>query len=528
MAIVLLAASALWAIASPLMSTPDEPAHAVRAAGIWQGVLLGERFAYPPNPGEDNEPIVYRVPNPTSYAAGNGAFMCFALKPEITADCAPPLPDDESIVQVETPAGDYPPLYYALIGWPSRLVSADVGFYVMRLVSAAIAVAFLALGWWSLRRVVAKRVAVVAMLVAATPQVLFLNGSISPNSLEVAAGFAVWTSLAALLFRWRRDRAADRPLIGATVVSAVVLANTRPLSMVFLAMIVAIVVTFAGWSIVRRFLGDRRSWWVIGAIAVGSVPAVVWSLLFGRAGTLAGGGLIDRQANALLTLASFADDWFSQMIAHFGWLDTGPVVIAVWVWLILVASLVTLAAGSGRPWRSTVLVASVAAVVIVPIVLQYPAARHGHVLWQGRYFLAIAVGVPVLAALTVDLGELGTRIMRRVPTAMAVLVGIATVACHMVAMRRYVVGNNSHLNYFRDPKWAPPVPAWLLLAMTLMIAGSVAVLVSRITDQDDPVGAVGGDPRGSDQPVADDPANETASDPDDAIDVRRTVSLRSP
>jgi hypothetical protein len=43
-------------------------------------------------------------------------------------------------------AGQNPPLCYALVGWPSLLLTGEAGPYAMRLVSAAISAAMLACG----------------------------------------------------------------------------------------------------------------------------------------------------------------------------------------------------------------------------------------------------------------------------------------------------------------------------------------------------------------------------------------------
>ena len=53
----------------------------------------------------------------------------------------------------ETTAGAYPPLYYLLVGWPSRIMSAADGLYVMRIVSALLCATLFIAAWLALRTV---------------------------------------------------------------------------------------------------------------------------------------------------------------------------------------------------------------------------------------------------------------------------------------------------------------------------------------------------------------------------------------
>ncbi len=518
-------ASTLWALSSPLMSTPDEPAHATKAAGVWQGWWRGEKVVYPKGPTDDAAPVTFRVRTTQSYASANRIFMCYALQPTVTADCAPPLSDGSKVVRVETAAGSYPPLYYTLVGWPSRLVSADVGLYLMRLVSAALCAGLFTMGMWALRKVASTAVAATAVLVAATPEVFFLAGSVNPNGFEIAAAFAMWGTALALALTWRPGERADRALVVALLVSTVATAHSRTLSPLFAAAVLVGVAVFVGRRRLVELLRDRRIW-AVGAgavVAIGS--SMIWILAAGHLDSIVG-GRTPAGDNVLATLASSSDDWFAEMVAFFGWLDAGPVLPAVWIWLALVVLLLALSAGTGGAWRSTVLLACVAAVVAAPIVLQYPAAKAGHIIWQGRYILPVAMGVPVLAAATIDTSQLSRRLGSRALTAMAALAGVAVVVGHMAAMRRYVVGIAGPLNYLSGGSWAPPLPAWLLLACTIGVGTSVTLLVNRIAPSafggpDAPGSSPDNDLPGVDTPVRS--SVERGTEFDEAIDMRNLL-----
>ncbi|MFN8050854.1 MAG: DUF2142 domain-containing protein [Acidimicrobiales bacterium] len=517
-------ASSLWALASPLMSVPDEPAHATKAAAIWDGWWRGTRVVYPKAPGDDAAPVTFRVRTTESYASANKIFMCYALQPAVTADCAPKLSSSDRMVRIETSAGSYPPLYYALVGWPSKLVSANVGLYLMRLVSAALCAAMFTLGYAALRRVTSSAVAAIAVIVAATPEVLFLAGSVNPNSLEIAAAFAMWGTALALALTWSREQPVDRRLVAGLLVSTTFMAHSRTLSPLFAVIVLGLVALFAGRARLMDLARDKRFWAV--AVVTGALiaSAMIWIISAGHLDSITGGRTAPGH-NVLVTLVALSDNWFSEMIAYFGWLDAGPVALAIWIWLALVVLVVALAAGTGRAWRSTVLLLTVAAVVVGPIVLQYPSAKAGHIIWQGRYILPIAMGVPVLAAVTLDTSQLSRRLGARVLTAIAAFATVAMVASHMSAMRRYVVGVEGPVNYLSGGAWSPPLPALLLLALTVAVGSSVTVLVNRIAPS-----AFGGQDVPPPSLVGDPPSVETSvgshAEPSDGAD--EPIDMRNP
>ncbi|WP_232083325.1 DUF2142 domain-containing protein, partial [Arthrobacter sp. SO5] len=105
----------LWALASPLMSVPDEPAHAIKAAAVARGQLSADTH------GKQGDPAVVVVP---AYFAELGPQTCTAFRPDLTAACAPQLdPTHRGPVTAATTAGNYNPFYYMLVGLPSRLLA---------------------------------------------------------------------------------------------------------------------------------------------------------------------------------------------------------------------------------------------------------------------------------------------------------------------------------------------------------------------------------------------------------------------
>ncbi|MET0853871.1 MAG: DUF2142 domain-containing protein, partial [Microterricola sp.] len=84
----------LWALATPLMAVPDEPAHATRAAAVARGQITA-----PPSPTVPWQ-LEVQVPR---YIAHTGAMTCFAFDPSASASCQKPLEGDpDEIVAAPT------------------------------------------------------------------------------------------------------------------------------------------------------------------------------------------------------------------------------------------------------------------------------------------------------------------------------------------------------------------------------------------------------------------------------------------
>lgn len=207
-----------WSLATPLFGSPDEPAHVIKAAAVARGQLLPPR-------GSGPVPVV-RVP--VVFEKSPAYPACFAFRPDTTADCSIEFTGPASEAGVGTPAGRYPPLYYALVGLPSRAFPSAVGVYLMRFVSGLVCAGFLAGAVTAAAAANRLRPLVIGVAVATTPMVLFLSGMVNPNSLEIAAALCLWVCGLALASE-TPDRAVPGLLAGAGA-SASTLVLTRGLS----------------------------------------------------------------------------------------------------------------------------------------------------------------------------------------------------------------------------------------------------------------------------------------------------------
>jgi hypothetical protein len=436
-------------LADPLLSGPDEPAHLIRAEAIVRGQLIGRPVAsLADNP--DNPETTVRVPG--FLANSNSlAYWCFIFRPDTTAACAPPLTGPDHLVSLPTYVGHYPPLYYVAVGWPSLLDDGRTGVLWMRLVSALINSLLLGTALWlAVRR---SRILVVAVLVAATPTVIYYSASVNPNGLEMTSALCFWCAVLGLAMPWPSRGIAGAGAVPSVVVvgagavpsvvvegagavpsvvvegagsvpsvvvegagsvpsspvraeiviaavSGCVLASSRGLSPAWL--LVAVGAALIGGDVGRiRRLVRRRSARVAGAVtSVAIVAAVAW--------TIAENGLVElgypNHASYVtlfhLTLRA-TPHYLSEMVGYFGANNVPAPPFATTTVVVGLAAL-ALAAFVVGSWRERgVLTLLLIAIVAVPIASGVVSGHHYGLIWQGRYTLAIGVGSPIFAGYVV-------------------------------------------------------------------------------------------------------------------------------
>ena len=461
---------AAWSLATPPFASPDEPAHTVRAVSLLRGQLIGT------GPTSSN---VTRVTLPEFYASGQDFVPCFAHKATAPASCAGPFSGSSRTVSITTSAGRYPPLYYAIVGLPSLVTVSATGFYLMRLMSDLLSAVFLALSVMSVVVWSKGRLLLVGVLVAATPTTIFLASVINPNGLEITAALCLWCSGLILV----RDCAADPPrgLIMVVVAAAVGLMLARGLSPLWVVLIALTLAIVAGWRTTHRILTAKWTRWSLIVLVPSALFAVVWIVAAHGLNEQAAAPSLRPQPNLSLVadLLGATGPWIKQMIGVFGWLDTYSPYVTYLAWSAVLGLLILLALVCWRNVREAVgLVLLIALVILVPIVLTYMQAAQLGVIWQARYILPLAVGLPLLSAEIIE----KSKVLRSVQSHLAVLVcallGVGQVCAWSQTLIRYTTGLGKKGGFFNNllgGSWQPPGGGLLLLvlfilAMFLLIA----------------------------------------------------------
>lgn len=494
------AANLLWSLASPLRSSPDEPAHFIRAAAVVRGDLTGQ-----PKAGETwlSESLVPK------YIADTQGRTCYAYQPDVSASCDGPVDPDDTPTPAVTTANSNHPLFYAITGLPTLVLDGNAALYGMRGMSALLNAAMLAIATMSLWQFPRARFALMGLVAGFTPMVAFLSGTLNPNGVEVTAAVAL---ISVLLLTLRR--ASSTRLLwerGAMVVLAtLLLSSTRSISLLWVLVIVVAALLAADWRSAKDLF--RRPAAIVTVVVSGlvAVGAMAWFLTplttYGDGGQTypeVGTGYWTGFLQMLVSTFDYAQGW----IGLFGWIDTALPLSAMAIWTVAAGSLVAAAfiVGRGRALLAPLLLVLV--LVFVPAFVQAALVTEMGYIWQGRYTLAMFAVLLVLCGVVIDGSDvvLGVRTTRRLATIALGALVIAHLIAFVNTLRRYTVGSQySFADMLQHVTWQPPA-GWLPLSVAYLVvltAGAILLRRRLLNDQDAPVGSVAQTPgRRSEDPL---------------------------
>lgn len=456
-----------WAGGMPLAAVPDEPAHSIKAAAVVRGELLGE-------PTRVGGALRVRVPRGI---AESRDYPCFAFNASVAANCrkadSDPSDDDETVA-VSTSAGTYNPVYYAVVGLPTLVLSGDKALYAMRAVSAFLVAVLWALGITALARVPRARWVRLAALGAVTPMTFFLGAAVNPNGVEVASAFALFGAL--LLLFSDPDR---RSRLLASIVAAasgVILVNGRSIAAVWLVVVVLLALPFIDRHRMIDIVRKPATWIAAAVLVVGGLSAAAWLVLSG--GVAKGDPFVGSGSSPLagfIVMIGQTFDFAEGYIGVFGWLERPAPAFAYAAYAAAVLALLVTAAAHVRGRVLLAFVGSLAALVVAPAIIQAVAVTDFGYIWQGRYSLALFVVAMVVAGAVID--RSGPTVPaegrgRRAVVIAVVLLAAAQGITYLTVMHRFVSGDSSTFAAMLHPVWQPP-GGWV--GWTALFAASILV-----------------------------------------------------
>lgn len=433
--------AATWSLAVGRYGGPDEPAHVVRAYAVAHGEVRGTPT--------DDLASGYRVMTVPAQL-GTGDPACYRFDPTVTDACAAAT-GSEAMVRVASAAGINPPLYYALVGWPVRLLGVADEVITYRLVAAMWVSAVLALAALRLRR---HRERAMIGLVALPPSVWFLFGVVNPNALEIALVGLAW----ACVVPTGSTRLARGDLIVAGLALAVAVA-VRPI-----AFVAAVTVGAVAWSLDRRARRDRPGVAQAGRsdLVMALAPLMVAVLSVVAWHRWADVEVADsRTATDASTWTALRDSvgglprTAAELVASLGWLEFWVPLLAVGVW----AAALGLAVARSRPIGPPLWVWG-AGISVTPVVFEVVVADEIGLIWQGRYSVPVFLGIGALC--------LASAREWRLPRATLLMVASVELIAFWWTLRRYRVGTGGPLLPDRHG-------LLLLLANLVAVAGGALV-----------------------------------------------------
>lgn len=495
--LLLAALASLWALATPIAGSPDEPAHVVKAASVVRGELLPSEMIAAGG--------VLEVPAAFDYEYSQG---CFAFFSDVPASCAPPLTADPAApVSSHSSASLYNPVYYALVGWPSLLMPDVSGIYAMRIVSAVLCSFFIAACFWMIASWRSRRLPAAAVLIGLTPIVLYLMGTVNPNALEFTGGLALFTAMLGIVLEPDERRLGSRLVL--VVVAAALVSNTRGISPLWVALLLVLpLILLPGRRLLRLLTRPSvlvsilliiatalfSAWWTLSSNSLGTSPSAGPEIVPEVPGV--GLGPVDA------FFGEFGNFYLRmrQMVGVLGWLDTPLSPTAYYLVYLLVAALVLGVVVFVRGRKLVFVIATALVFVAVPPAVQSVYVAKGGYIWQGRYSLILlmtlllAMGACIAASARFDAWSARHRGLATAASWLVALVwAFVTVWAFLTTLRRMSVGYRNDWLQMLDPgAWVPPlgiVPLVVLFGLSALGLAALVATTPRDVRPPDPVPA---------------------------------------
>ena len=458
---MLTVAQGAWILALPAFRGADEFDHVYRAAGVASGQWrLTDHAA-------DGRGLVVEVPGRLVTAA---SAQCESLRYTGPDNCTAIESRPDGRVTIATAAGVYPPLYYALIGYPTEGFEGADRDYALRIVSALICGVGVAVAAWALVVARAGPWARFGFVASITPVLVYTTVLPAPNSFEIVAGLCVWTGLLAVSRRGAGG-SIGLALMSVVTLGACVLGGIRALGPVWLLLVIVAVASFCGWGNLFRAVRSRPAVAVAGAVAVASSTAgLLW--------WVTSAGAIE-PADAAVDQAGAAEwggrvlAWTFQLVAAFPFRNQPAPMGVYLLYFGVVIGLLTAALRQARGRRRNVLLASAVTTLVLPVCITAVTIDSNGAIWQGRYFLPFVVGILILCGTAIDDDDPPARGWLQVPAVLllAVAQGWSVSSVAADEARR----SATHLG----PDWVtlPPLALGVIVAVAWATLACAAVRV---------------------------------------------------
>ena len=355
---------AAWVVGNPPFASPDEANHYLRAIGISQGQLVGERSGYEdaglnPKQAAFTRQTATQVTVPAGLAPDG--FGCNADRPTESAACQKGAATPPEEVVRATAVGTYLPLPYLLPAAVMRTghdpAAADRWG---RFASALVFLAFIAAATFALWDPNRGAISLLGLAAAVTPMVVFCGAILNGSGLEIASAIA----FTAALLRLGRDGPAPRGLWLLLAVSGSALALSRPVGPQWIVIALALGVALLGWEGTGRRMreagvGGRAA---LAAILMATVLNRVWEGIHG-AGYHVG---VLPLPDSLLTIPRGSKRIVPELIGNFGVLDTRLPTLAWLTGYLLIGILLMLALRLGSVRERRVVAGATLVAALLP------------------------------------------------------------------------------------------------------------------------------------------------------------------
>jgi hypothetical protein len=465
-----------WALANPPFASPDEGAHYVRALGVGGGELVGRPTSFSETPTRKGLVLAWlnSFAREIQAPARLAPYSC-AWSDVLRPACDPPPRREGGTVPLKTYTGTYEPAGYLVPGILARRAhEAAAADRLARVGAGAVSTIFVAVAILVLWAGDVGGLSLLGLPLGVTPMVIFLDGTVNPNALEIASGLAF---VAALLRLSRGPPISAWPWSAAGAAGAM-LCLSRGSGILWLVLALLLILAFGGR---RPIWAAMRGSPALPALACGTILVAVvfnqwWQARYGPRPTLS----LHPFHAAILTGTDQLNRIFKELVGAFDHLEIKMPFIGYATWWAGLFALLALAALVGTRRERRTLTTSVAAAFVVPVAFWVVYFRFSGAELQGRYFLPILVAIPLLA------GEIVYRNRTRLAALhvqwLLLWLVLGTAFVQFLAWywnaRRFAVGQGGPKWFVTNAVWSPPGGWWLWLFVAG--AGSLSLVAGGV------------------------------------------------
>ena len=446
---------AVWILVIPPFAGSDEHDHAYRAAAAAQG-----QWGIDPVAATRGTGAFLRVPAHIVEAA---QIECEDLSYTEARDCVGTVAGSDRIVA--SGAGRYHPLFYAVVGTAAKPFEGSAALYAMRIATALLAAGFVLLAVRSASTWARTRWPYVGIAVACTPVALYSSTVAAPNGVEMMSALALWMSLLGLLLA---PPEAIRGLAVSAGISGAVLATLRPLGPLWCLLILGIVLVAISpvHGRVSVLLRNPFALGGAGLVLLSAVQSTVWVLAVDALKLGVEGESHTSVGHRLGVAATQFPAWVLQTIAAFPLRNDASHPAVYGCYLILFGVLVVLGLRSGTRRVRIAIGLVVCIVLLFPYATTVQSWDQYRAAWQGRYGLAVAMGIVLLATYALD------RSGRTVRGPLGLALMLLYVTAQTLGPAHTLLLEQSQSPQVGSAAWIQPS-----LALTILLAGVSATVL---------------------------------------------------
>ncbi|MBT2466755.1 DUF2142 domain-containing protein, partial [Streptomyces sp. ISL-66] len=262
-------------------------------------------------------------------------------------------------------------------------------------------------------------------------------------------------------------------------VGAVVLVSIRPLGLIWFAGALVFGLLLARRGALLPLLRGKVLWIWTGLLGAATAVALLWASAHPDHPVL---NSTHTPGDAARLTLGYTNLYVQHMIGTFGWLDPPAPAFTFLVWLGAIAVVVVLGISFGRKRETVALIGMLVAIVMVPVAAQASHVEKVGMVWQGRYLMPFAVGLPLMAVLICAsrAPERGFP-WRRLAGYCAGALALANAAAFFWTLRRFAVG--TYGPWLPTPAhWAPP-GGWVLWTGVYTAAAIALALPALVRDR---------------------------------------------